>query len=260
MLRPSLCDAYILVKGTITVAKTGTAAAPNNADKKVIFKNYVPFTSCKSRINNTQIDDSQYIDVLMPMYHLIEYSDNYSKISGNLFHFCRDVPTVDEADGEITDFTEANATTDSFNLKVKLTGQTGNNGTKHVEIMVPLKYLSKFWRTVEMLSINCEISLNLDWSENCVIVATNVTAQAATFSITDTKLYVPVLTLSTQDNAKMLEQLKFGFKRTINWNKYQTQLSTERVNRYLDFKTDPSLMKMKHKEQVTYITLFQLKK
>ena len=92
--------------------------------------------------------------------------------------------------------------------------------------MVPLIYLSNFWRTLEMPLINCEINLDLNRSENCVIVAKNVAAQATTFSITDTKLYVPVVTLSTQDNAKLLEQLKSGFKRTINWNKYQPKIST----------------------------------
>ena len=215
LLRSSLCvhsDAYILVQGTITVANTGTAAAPNNADKKVIFKNFVPFTSCISRINNTQIDGAQYIDVVMPIYNLIEYSDNYSKTSGILFHFCRDVPAVDDKDDETIVFTEANATIDSFNPKLKLTGQTGRNGTKNVEIMIPLKCLYKFWRSLEMPLINCEITLNLIWSENGAIVATNAAAQ----SITDTKLYVPVVTLSTQDNAKLLEQLRSGFKRAIN--------------------------------------------
>ena len=79
--------------------------------------------------------------------------------------------------------------------------------------MVPLKYLSNFWRTLEMPLINCEINLNLTWSEKCVL--SNDT-KATTFAITDTKLYVPV-------NAKLLEQLKSGFKRTINWNKYQSE-------------------------------------
>ena len=91
-----------------------------------------------------------------------------------------------------------------------------------------------------MPSINCEITLDLNWFENCVIVSTNVANQGATFSKTDTKLYVPVATLSTQNNAKLLEQLKSGFKRTINWNKYQAKISTERANQYLDFIIDPS--------------------
>ena len=103
MLRSNLCDyrdVYILVKGTITVASIGTPAAPNNAGKKEIFRNCAPLTSCIRRINNTQIDDAQYIDVVMPMYNLIEYSDSFSKICGNLWQYCRDVPAVDN-DGAI---------------------------------------------------------------------------------------------------------------------------------------------------------------
>ena len=90
---------------------------------------------------------------------------------------------------------------------------------KNIEIMATLKYLSNFWRTLEMSFINCEINLDLSWSKNCIIVANNAD-KATTFLITDTKLYAPVATLSTQYNAKLLEQLKSGFKRTIDWNKY----------------------------------------
>ena len=84
--------------------------------------------------------------------------------------------------------------------------------------------------------INFEINVDLNWSENCVTVATDVANQGATFSITGTKLYAPVVTSSTQDNAKLLEQLKRTIKRTINWNKYQPKVSTE----YLHFSFDPS--------------------
>ena len=97
-----------------------------------------------------------------------------------------------------------------------MTGQTGDDGIKSVEIMVLLKYISNFWRTLEMPLINCEINLILTWSTNCVIVSTNVANQNATFEITDTKLYVPVVTSSTQDNSKLLQQLKSGLKRVIN--------------------------------------------
>ena len=77
-------DAYILVNGNITVSNTAAAANNNNTNKKVIFKNCAPFTSCISKINNTQIDNAKYIDILMPMYNLIEYSDNYLKTPGSL--------------------------------------------------------------------------------------------------------------------------------------------------------------------------------
>ena len=121
MLRSSLCDysdAYILFKGNITVNNTAAAgAAANNINKKVIFKNCAPFTNCISKINNTQIDNAEYIDIVMPMYNLIEYSDNYSKTSGSLWQYCKDIPAVDD-NGAIVDFNGANAT-DSFNFKTK---------------------------------------------------------------------------------------------------------------------------------------------
>ena len=101
-----------------------------------------------------------------------------------------------------------------------MAGQTGDDGTKDVEIMVPLKYLSNFSRTLEMPLINCEINLILIWSENFVTVSTDVANQNAKFKISDTKVYAPVLTLSTQDNSKLLPQLKSGFKRVIIWDKY----------------------------------------
>ena len=155
----------------------------------------------------------------MLMYNLIEFSDNYSKTSGSLWQYCKDILAVNN-NGDIVDFNGANAT-DSFNFKTKITGQTGNNGrTDNVEIMVPLKYLSNFWITLEMPLINCEVNLILTWSADCVIIYTNVANQIPTFTITETNLYVPVVTLSTQDNAKLLPQLKSGFKRTISWNKY----------------------------------------
>ena len=98
MLRSSLCDysdACILVKGNITVNNTAAdGAAANNTDKKVIFKNCAPFTSCVSKINNAQIDNAQYIDIVMPVYNLIEYSDNYSKTSGSLWQYCKEMPAV----------------------------------------------------------------------------------------------------------------------------------------------------------------------
>ena len=109
---------------------------------------------------------------------------------------------------------------ESFKYKVKITGKTSDDGNiKDVETIVSLKYLSNFRRTLEMPLINCEVNLELTWSRDCVI--TNSTG-AGKFGITETKLYVPVVTLSTQDNAKLLQQLKSGFKRIINWNKYES--------------------------------------
>ena len=214
MLKSNLCDysdAYILVKGTISVNNTAAqGAAANNTNKKVIFKNFAPFANCISEINNTQIDNAKDFDIVMPMYNLIEYSDNYAKTTGSLWQYSKDIPARNNND-EIIAF-DANNLTDSFNFKVKITGQTEDDGRKDGEVMVPLKRLSNFWRTLEMPLINCEVNLILTWSSTCVIVSAINANQAATFAITGTKLYVPVVTLSTQENTKFFQQLKSGFK------------------------------------------------
>ena len=169
MLRSNLCDyadANILVKGTITI--TGNAGAEPNPDaprtaaqllaarqaderdKGVTFKNCAPFTKCISRINNTDIGTARDVDIVMPMYNLIEYSDNYSKTSGSLWQYYKDDPNDNITQSE------------SFKSKIKITGKTPAAGnTKDVEIIVPLKYLSNFWRTLEMPLINCEVNLIL---------------------------------------------------------------------------------------------------
>ena len=186
MLKSSLCDysdAYILVKGTITVNNTAAADADaNDTDKKVTFKDCVPFTNCISEFNSTQVGNAKYIDIVMPIYNLIEYCDNYSKTSESLWQYCKDISAVDN-NNAIVNFAENNLT-NSFNFKVKIAGQTGDDGTKNVEIMIPLKYLSNFWRTSEISFINCEISLILTWSTNFVIIVSNVANQNATFVIT----------------------------------------------------------------------------
>ena len=242
MLKSSLCDysdAYILVKGTISVNNTAAAgAAANDINKKVIFKNCAPFTNCISEINNMQIDNAKDIDIVMPMYNLIEYNDNYAKTTGSLWQYCKDIPARNDNNAIII-FGDNNLT-NSFNFKVKFTGQTGDNGRKDVEIMVPLKYLSNFWRTLEMPLINCEVSLILTWSSTCVLIATRVNNQNAKSAITNTKLYVPVVTLSTQENTKFLQQLKSGFKRVINWNKYLSKSELLAQNPNLNHLVEPS--------------------
>ena len=106
--------------------------------------------------------------------------------------------------------------------------------------MVPLKYLSNFWRALEMPLINCEVNLILTWSSECVLIATDIQNQAATFEITDTKLYVPVVSLSTQENNKFFQQLKSGFKRVINWNKYLSKPELLAQNPNLNHLVEPS--------------------
>ena len=223
MLRPSLCyysDVYILVKGNISANNTAAADADvHNTNKKVIFKNCTSFTDCIIKINNTQVDNAKNIDIVMPMYNLTEHSDNYSKISGSLWQYCKDIPTVNN-NGDTVEFNGANVT-DSFNFKAKITGQTDDDGEiDNVEIMVPLKYLSNFRKTLEKPLINCEVNLILTCPANCVTLYTNVANQGATFEIIKTNIYIPVFTLSTKGNVKLLPQLKSGLKRTFSLNKY----------------------------------------
>ena len=189
--------------------------------------------------------NAEYIDIVMPMYNLIEYNDNHSKTSGNFWQYCQEIPAVNNA-GNIVDFNGVNAT-DSFNVKAKMliqkmlkTGQANNDGIINIEIMFPLKYLSNFWETLEMPLINCEVELILSWSLGCVIVYTDVADQNPTFTIIEKNLYVPVVTLSIQDNAKLLLQLKSGFKRTISWNKYLSNPELLAQNENLNHLIEPN--------------------
>ena len=194
----------------------------------MVFNNCVPFINCISEINNTQVDNAKDIDIVMPMYNLIEYSDNYAKTTRSLWQYFRDEPVDDD---DIED-------SKSFKSKTKMTGKTPNDDNqKDVEIMVPLKYLSNFWRTLEMPLINCEVNLILTWSSTCVITESN---GAVKFAITDTKLYVPVVTLSTKENTKFLQQLKSGFKRVIYCNKYLSKPELLARNSNLNHLVEPS--------------------
>ena len=241
MLNSSLydySDAYILVKGTITVPDTVVASAAANTNREVTLKNCVPFTDCISEVNNTKVDNAKDIDVVMPMHNLMKCINNYLKAFGSLWHYFRDEPDVN-GNGAIVDFNETNPTK-SLNPKAKIASQARANVRIDIEIMVPLKQLNNFRRTPKIPLIICEINLILIWSQDCVIVSTPNTDQGATFSIADTNLCVPVVTLSSEDNAKPLKQLKSGFKRPINWNKYKSKVPIERATQYLDYLIGPS--------------------
>ena len=146
----------------------------------------------------------------MSIYNLIEYSDNYSDTSGSLWLFKRD---------EITNNADvSNDNAPSFKYKANVIGNIEANGTKNgVKIALPLKYLSNFWRSLEMPLINCKVELSLKWYERCLLTA----ATTATFRITVVKLYFPIVTLSIEDNSKLTKLLNEVFKRPIYWNEYK---------------------------------------
>ena len=233
VLKPNLCDyaeAYILVNGTIRATSAVNAT-------RLALKNCAPFTKCNLEINDEHVDTAENLDIVMPMYNLIEYSDNYQDSSATLYQYKRGEPPEDDA---VADLTADNS--DSLKYKIKLLGNvTEVVGVRrlNVKIVVPLKYLGNFFRSLEMPLINCKIKLNLTWKKECVL---STGASEAVFIINDTKLYVPVVTLSKEDNKDFIEQQNKGFQRSIYWNEYKTKEINEdadaNVFKYINL--DPS--------------------
>ena len=242
MLRSNLCnysDAYILVKGKITVMAPGANNGANNIrdirNRSLILKNNAPFVSCITSINGKLIEDADDLDIVMSMYNLLEYSKNYRKTIASLYNYYRDELSDDADDNNFDNIEVVNSNT--FKYKNKITGNTCNvdagaqgydvnkNGTQEVELDIPLKYLGNFWRALNIPLISCEVSLELKWDKNCIITSLeqrdigggnrdNVPT-GATLAVNDCKLYVPAVTLSKDDDFKFLTNLKSGFKREL---------------------------------------------
>ena len=189
----------------------------------------------------------------MPIYNILGYNKNYRKTTGSLWNYYRNEPNSG-TEGNIN-YSIKNSK--FFYYKTNITGKLeGSNVEKHdTEIVVPLKYLINFFKSLNFRLINCEVSLTLTWSENCIITS-KATREAdpdvdpavagfnnptnATFKITDCKLCVPVVTLSAEDDNKLLEKLKIGFKRAITWNKYRSEMSNQTKNNNLNYLIDPT--------------------
>ena len=189
-----------MVDGTIRVAAA-------NANTRLALKNCAPFIKCNLEINDEHVDTAENLDITMPTYNLIEYSDNYQDSSTTLYQYKRDEPPEDDA---VADLTTDNSS--SFKYKVKLLGNpvlVNNVATRNIKVVVPLKYLSNFFRSLEMPLINCKIKLNLTWKKECVV---STDAVNAVFIINDTKMYVPVVTLSREDNKDLLNNKIKAFK------------------------------------------------
>ena len=210
MLRSDLCDfrdVYIVVKGTITTEQN-TNINNDGHNKPFVFKNNAPFISCILKINSVLIDNAEDLDFVMPMYNLIEYKKNYRKTTGSLWNYYRDEPDNDE----IRD-------SKSFKYRTSITGNTHNDSDTitGAEIVITLKHMSDFRKSFKIPLINCEVSLTLIWSKNRVLAHSTVvlTAQGNNPAIINpkdskfqrTKLYVPVVTLSKENDKKLLEQL-----------------------------------------------------
>ena len=228
-----MCDyaeAYILVDGTIR----GTGG---NNNTRLALKNCTPFTKCNLGINDEHVDTAENLNITMPMYNLIEYSDNYQDLSATLYQYKRDEPPEANA---IDDITVDNS--NSFTYKVSLLGNpvvADNIAKRSVKVVVPLKYLSNFFRSLKMALINCKIKLNLTWKKECVL---STDAGNVVFIINDTKMYVPVVTLSKEDNKDFIEQQNKGFLKSIYWNEYKTKEINENAdaNVFKYINLDPS--------------------
>ena len=244
VLKPNLCDyaeAYILVDGAIRVDNALNAT-------RLALKNCAPFTKCNLEINDEHVDTAENLDIVMPMYNLIEYSDNYQDSSATLYQYKRDEPPEANATDDLTADNSS-----SFKYKIKLLGNvTEVDGDAagvrrlNVKVVVPLNYLSNFFRSLEMPLINCKIKLNLTWKKECVLSTLDDDAanpeNNAVFVISDTKLYVPAVTLSKEDNKDFTEQQNKGFQRSIYWTEYKTKGVTENAdtNNFKYISLDPS--------------------
>ena len=221
VLKPNLCDyaeAYILVDGIIR-------AAAADGSTRLALKNCVLFTKCNLEINDEHVDTDENLDITMPMYNSIEYSDNYQDSSATLYQYNRDEPPEANAINDLKTNTSS-----SFKYKVELLSNpvVANNIARiSVKVVVPLKYLSNFFRSLEMPLINCKIKLNLTWKKECVL---STDTCDAVFIINDTKMYVAIVTLSKEDNKDFIEQQHKGFQRSTYWNEYKTKEQNEDAN------------------------------
>ena len=186
------------------------------------------------------------------MHNFLECSQNYRKTTGSLWNYYRDEPS-----------NPLSSDSESFKYKTSITGNTYDGddankvGKKETEIVIPLKHLSNFWRNLNIPLINCEVEIILTWSKNCVLAdmtvrdggnnndAPGIVAPTRLeFKVKDTKLYVLVVTLSTENDKKLLEKLKSGFKRTVKWNKYGSQMTIQPQNNNLNYLIDPTFTKV----------------
>ena len=171
VLKSDLCDysdAYVSVKGKITVTNRNDNA---NFNKELTLKKNAPFISCISKINGELVENAEDLDIVMPMYNLLEYSKNYEKTSGSLFNYYRDEPKEHTIGAGNNAINISIRNSKSFDYKTKITGSldAGEDEKEDVKIAIPLKYLGNFWRSLDIPLINCEIILILSWYEKCVL-------------------------------------------------------------------------------------------
>ena len=231
VIKENICeygDAYILVTGNIKIIG-------GDAGARFCFKGISPFTRSVSHLSDTHIETAENLNLVMKHYNLIEYSDNYQDTVGSLYHFKRDEPGINNA-GNLADANENIPTSFKYKLSLLtgLTSEVGGAGDnayrsyKNAQIFVPLKYVSSFFRSLELPMINTKLHLELSWTKSCIMktVEQNTNNDTNTFQVTKTEFYVPVVTLKTSDNEKLNDLLSSGFKRSVFWNEYKSKIET----------------------------------
>ena len=234
-----------------------------NFHRRLTFKNNAPFISCISKINGELVENAEDFDIVIPMYNLLECSKNYEKTSGSLFNYYRDESKEHTIGNGNNAINISIRDSKLFNYKAKIVGSLvdGELEKQDIIIAIPLKYLGNFWRSLDIPLINCEITLILSWYKECVLVGKALRnapdpqpnppiaviefPTGAKFEITYCKLYVPVVTLSAENDNKLLEQLKLGFRRSIKWNKYMSQMCNQNKNKNLNYLIDPTFSNVK---------------
>ena len=227
VIKPNLCDyadAYILVTCNAKII------GGNNINTRFCFKD-TPFTRSVIHLNETHIETAENLELVMTYYNLIEYSDNYQDTVGSLYQFKRDEQPFDNNETNIVNVTTANSS--CFKYKSSLidrsTTEDGGAGANAYRISVPLKYISSFFRSLELPMINTKLNLELSWTNNCIVINAAMNNDTL-FQITKTELYVPVVTLNTNDNKKLSDLLSKGFKRSLFWNEYKSKIETHRAD------------------------------
>ena len=217
VVKSLLCDysdVYILVTSDITVVG-------GNANTKVVFENYHPFTKSEIYLNDEHVEAADNLDLIINLYNLIEHSDNYSDSAASFYHFKRQEPLADNDNINVDGSSSFKYKSGLLKTLTAYDIVSGNAVWKNAQIIVPLKYISSFFRSLEPPLINTKLYIQLNYTKNSVI---STVAGDSTFKITKTELYVPGFTLKIEDNSKLNQLLDSKFRRTMYWNEYKSKI------------------------------------
>ena len=204
-------------------------------DNTVAVKNFHPFTRAIVILNDEHVETSSRLDLIMNLYNIIDYSDNYVDTTGSLYHHKRpnqtknDDSTVTNIANNSTSFEyqwgliKKQATSTNVAQNVDAYVANAHKAWKNVKVAVPLKYISNFFRALELPLINTKLCVELNWTKHSMISNVNT---ATTFQIPKTELHVPVVTLNTENNNKLTNLLSEGFERLVTWNEYKSKIDT----------------------------------